>query len=100
MRDEHRVWVFKNRVLRNIAGCNREQVAVYRIKLCNYEFHNLHSSSDIIRMIQPRTMRWVCHIACIMRKMCIDFWWEHPILLGKTRHERKDNINTDVKETG
>jgi hypothetical protein len=31
MRDEHRVWVFKNRVLRNISGCNREEVAVYRI---------------------------------------------------------------------
>jgi len=35
-----------------------------------------------------------------MRKIRTDFWWEHPILLGKTRHRRKDSINTDVKEAG
>jgi hypothetical protein len=35
-----------------------------------------------------------------MRKIHTDFWWEHPILLGKISHRRKDNINTDGKEIG
>jgi len=45
-------------------------------------------------------MRWVGHVARILRKTHTNFWWEHQILLGKTRHRRKNNINTDVKETG
>jgi hypothetical protein len=35
-----------------------------------------------------------------MRKMHTDFWWENPRIFGKTRHRRKDNINTVVKEIG
>jgi hypothetical protein len=48
--------VFENRVLRRIFGPNREEVRGYWKKLYNEELHNLHSSSNIIRVIKSRTL--------------------------------------------
>jgi hypothetical protein len=50
LREEHRLKVFENRVLR-IFGPRRDKVAGGWRKLHNEEFHNLYSSPSIIRMI-------------------------------------------------
>jgi PAS domain-containing protein len=54
--------VFENRVLRRIFGLKRDEV-IGRRKLHNEEFHNLYASPNIIKMIKPRRMRWVWHVA-------------------------------------
>jgi hypothetical protein len=55
--------VFKNRVLRITFGLKREEVAGGWRRLHNEELHNLYTSSNIIRMIKSRRMRWVENVA-------------------------------------
>jgi hypothetical protein len=52
LREEHRLRVFENRVLRIIFGPKRDEVAGELRKLHNEELHNLYSSSDIIRQVK------------------------------------------------
>jgi hypothetical protein len=54
LREEHRLRVFENRVLRNIFGRKRDEVTGQRRKLHNGELHNLYSSPDIFRQIKLR----------------------------------------------
>jgi hypothetical protein len=63
LREEHRLRQFENRVLRRISGPRRDEVTGDWRKLHNEEFHNLHSSPNIIRMIESRRMRWTGHVA-------------------------------------
>jgi hypothetical protein len=49
---DHRLRVFKNRVLGRTFGPNRDEVTGYWRKLHNKELHNLYSSPNIIRMIK------------------------------------------------
>jgi hypothetical protein len=56
-REEHRLRVFENRVLRRIFGPKRDEVTGEWRKLHNKELHNLYSSPSIIRMIKSRRMR-------------------------------------------
>jgi hypothetical protein len=60
---EHRLRVFENRVLRGMFGPKRDEAMGDWRKLHNEEFHNLYSSSNIIRMIRSRRMRWTGHVA-------------------------------------
>jgi hypothetical protein len=52
LREEHRLRVFENRVLRGIFGTKRDEVRGEWRKLHNGELHNLYSSPDIIRQIK------------------------------------------------
>jgi hypothetical protein len=52
LREEHRLRVFENRVLRRIFGSKRDEVTGDWRKLHNEELHNLYSSPNIIRMIK------------------------------------------------
>jgi hypothetical protein len=63
LREEHRLKVFGNRVLRRIFGPKRDEVTRGWRKLHNEELHNLYSSPSIIRMIKSRRMRWAWHVA-------------------------------------
>jgi hypothetical protein len=63
LREEHRLRVFRNRVLRGIFGPTRDEVTGERRKLHNGELLNLYSSADIIRPMKSRRMRWVGHVA-------------------------------------
>jgi hypothetical protein len=54
LREEHRLRVFENRVLRRILGPNRDEVMGEWRKLHNEELHNLYSSPDIIRQVKSR----------------------------------------------
>jgi hypothetical protein len=49
--------------LRRIFGPKRDEVTGEWRKLHNEELHNLYSSTDIIRQITSRRMRWAGHMA-------------------------------------
>ena len=63
MRENHRLRVFENRVLRRIFGPEREEVTKEWRKLHNEELNGLYSSSNITRVIKSRRMRWAGHVA-------------------------------------
>jgi hypothetical protein len=63
LREEHRLRVFVNRVLRRIFKPKRAEVIGGWRKLHNEELHNLYSSPSIIRIIKSRSMRWAGHVA-------------------------------------
>jgi hypothetical protein len=54
IREEHKLRVFENRVLRRIFGLKRDRVTGWWRKLHNEELHNLYSSPSIIRIIKSR----------------------------------------------
>jgi hypothetical protein len=61
--EEYRLTVFENWVLRGIFGPKTEEVMGELRKLHSWELHNLYSSTDIIRQIKSRRMRWAGHVA-------------------------------------
>jgi hypothetical protein len=69
LKEEHRLRVFENRVLRRIFGPKGNEMNGGWIKLRKEEFHNVYSSPDIIRMINLRRMRWAGHVARMGRKV-------------------------------
>jgi hypothetical protein len=58
-REEHRVGVFENRVLRRIFGPKRDEVTGEWRKLHNEELRDLYSSPSIIRIIKSRRMHQI-----------------------------------------
>jgi hypothetical protein len=68
LREECRLRVFENRVLRKIFGLKKNDVMRDSRKLHNEEPHNLYSSPSIIRMIRSRSMRWAGHVAQLEEK--------------------------------
>jgi sorting nexin-29 len=62
LREEHKLRVFENRVLRKIFGHKREEDGSWR-KLYNDELHSLYSSPNIVRVMKSRRMRWPGHVA-------------------------------------
>jgi hypothetical protein len=102
LREEHRLRVFENRVLRRIFGPKRDEVSGEWRRLHNEELHNLYSSPDIIRQVKSRRMRWAGHVARMgeERKVC-------KILVGKPEGKRRlgrprrgweDGIRMDLKD--
>jgi hypothetical protein len=78
LREEHRLRVFENRVLRRIFGPKRDEVTGEWRKLHNGELHILYSSLDIIRQIKSRKMRWAEHAPRMGGgETCTGFWWEN-----------------------
>jgi hypothetical protein len=74
LREEHRLRVLENRVLRRISGPKRDEVTEEWRKLHNEELQILYSSPNIIRQIKSRRLRWVGHVACKERRgMCTRF---------------------------
>jgi hypothetical protein len=57
LKEEHRLRVCENRVLRGIFGPKGDEVTGEPRKLHSGELHNLYSSPDIIRQIKSRRMR-------------------------------------------
>jgi hypothetical protein len=101
LREEHRLRVFENRVLRRIFGPKREEDVSWR-KLHNDELHNLYSSPNIGRTIKSRRMRWAGHVARIGDRRGV-----YRVLVGKPEGKRplgrprcrwEDNIKMDLRE--
>jgi hypothetical protein len=63
LREEHKLRVFENRVLRRIFGLKRYEVTGEWKKLHIEELHILYSSPNIIRQIKSMRMRWARHVA-------------------------------------
>jgi hypothetical protein len=63
LREEHRLRVFENSVLRRIFGPKRDEVTGGWRKLHNEDLHGLYSSPSIVRVIKTRRMRWAGHVA-------------------------------------
>jgi hypothetical protein len=77
LREEHRLRVFENRMLRRIFKPKRDEVTGGWRKLRNEELHNLYSSPSKIRMTKSRKMRWAGHVARRERReKHIGYWWE------------------------
>jgi hypothetical protein len=77
LREEHRLGVFENRVLRRLIGPKRGEVTGEWRKLHTEELHDLYSSPSIIRIMKAR-MRRTRHVARMARTgMRIGCWWEN-----------------------
>jgi hypothetical protein len=99
-REEHKLRVFENRVLRRIFGPKRDRVTGGRRKLHNEELHNLYSSSSIIRIIKSRRMRWAGHVAWMGEKRNVNRFLvgkpEGKRPLGRPRCRWMDSIKMDL----
>jgi hypothetical protein len=63
LREERSLWVFQNRVVRNIFGRKRDEVTGEWRKLHNRELNDLYCSPNIVWMIKSRRMRLAGHVA-------------------------------------
>jgi hypothetical protein len=102
LRDEQRLKVFENRVLRKIFGPKRDKVTGQWRKIHTEELNDLYSSPNIIWAIKSRSMRWTGHMACTGEKR-----GAYRILvgrpegrqpLGRPRNRWEDNIEMDLQE--
>jgi hypothetical protein len=104
LREEHRLRVFENRVLRRIFGPKRDEVTGERRKLHSGELHNLYLSPNIIRQIKLRRMRWAGHVARmgegrkVFKVLVGNPEGKRP--LGRSRHRREDGIKMYLREFG
>ena len=67
LREEHRLRVFENRVLRRVFGSKRDEVTWKWRKVHNEGLNDLYSLPNIVRGIKSRRMRWAGHVACMGR---------------------------------
>ena len=103
LREERRLKVLENRVLRRIFGPNRDEVRGEWRKLHNVGLNDLYCWPNIVRVIKWR-MGWVGHVArkgeCKRRIQGFggETWDKEPT--WKTWHRWEDNIKTGLKEVG
>jgi hypothetical protein len=104
LREEHRLRVFENRVLKRIFGPKRDEMTGEWRKLHNEELRDLDSSPNIIRIIKSRKMRWAGQIVRMGKKRnAYRLLMEKPEgkrPLGKPRCRWVDNIRMDLGEVG
>ena len=58
LREERKLRVFENKVLRKIFGPRRDEVTEEWRRLHNEKLNDLYSSPNIVRVIKSRRMRW------------------------------------------
>jgi hypothetical protein len=104
LREEHRLRVLENRVLRRIFGPMRDAVTGEWRKLHNEVLHKLYSSPDIFRQVKSRRMRWAEHAARMGEESKL-----YKVLVGKPEGKRplgrprrrwEDGIRMDLREIG
>ena len=97
LREEHRLRVFENRVLRRVFGPKRDEETGEWRKLHNEELNGVYSLPNIVRVVKSRRIRWAGHVA----RMGVDRG-VHRVLVGKRGGKRplgrprrgwEDNIN-------
>jgi len=104
VREEPRLKVFENRVLRRIFGPKRDEVQGEWRKLHNEELNDLYSSPKIVRVIKSRKMRWAGHVARMGERRGVDRVLveipEGKRLLGRPRRRWENNIKMGLQEVG
>ena len=104
LREEHRLRVFENKVLRKIFWAKRDGITGEWRKLHNSELNALYSSPNIIRSLKSRRLRWAGHVARMGQSRNA-----HRVLvekpegkrpLGRPRRRWEDNIKMDLREVG
>ena len=102
MREEHRLRVFENKVLRKISGAKRDEITGEWRKLHNAELHALYSSPNIIRSLKSRRLKWAGHVARMEQSRNA-----YRVLVGKPEGKRplgrprrrwEDNIKMNLRE--
>jgi hypothetical protein len=104
LKEERRLRVFENRVLRRIFGPKRDEVTEELRKLHNEELNDLYSLTNRVWVIKSRRMRWAGHVARM---------WEgrgaYRILVGRPERKRalgrprrrwENNIRMVLQEVG
>jgi hypothetical protein len=103
LREEHRLMVFENIVLRRIFGLKRDKVAGGCRILHEEELRNLYSLPSMIRTVKSRRIRQEGHVARLGEKKNV-----YRILVGKPEGKRPlgipicrwvDYIKMDLRET-
>ena len=93
LREERRLRVFENGVLRRIFEPKRDEATGEWRKLHNEELKGLYSSPNIVRVIKSRRMRWAGHVARIG-----DGRGVYRVLVGNRRvRDRWGNPDVDGK---
>jgi hypothetical protein len=110
MRDERRLRVFEDRVLRRVFGPKRDEVTGEWRKLHNEELNDLYSLPNIVWVVKLRRMRWAGHVARMGEERGVPRVLvgnpEGTRPLGRPRHRWEDinnnnnNIKMDVQEVG
>jgi len=104
LREERRLRLFENRVLRTIFGPKRVKVTREWRKLHNEELNDLYRSPNIVRVNKSRRMRWAGHVARmgegrgVYRVLVGKNERQRP--LGRPRHRWEDSIKMDLQEVG
>jgi len=102
LREERRLRVFENRVLRRIFGPNRDEVTGEWRKLHNEELNDRYCSPNNIRVTKSRRMRWAGHVAGMGKRRGV-----YRVLVGRSEGKRplgrprrrwEDNIKMDLQE--
>ena len=104
LREERRLSLFENRVLRRIFGPKRDEVTGEWRKPHNEELNDLYSSPNIVRVIKPRRNRWAVYVARMGEEKSV-----FKVLVGKPERKRplgrprrrwEDNFKMDLQEVG
>jgi hypothetical protein len=104
LREERRLRVFENRVLRRVFGPKRDEVTGEWRKLHKEELNDLYSLPNIVRMVKSRRMRWAGHVARmgedrgVYRVLVEKPEGKRP--LGRQRRRWENNIKMDLQEVG
>ena len=104
LREERRLRVFENRVLRKVFGPKRDEVTGEWRKLRNEELNDLYSLPNIVWVVKLRRMRWAGHVARMGEDRGVQWVLvgkpEGKRPLGRPRHRWEDNIKIDFQEVG
>jgi len=104
LREERKLRVFENMVLRRIFGPRWNEVTGEWRRLHNEELNDLYSSPNIVRVIKWRRMRWAGHVSRIGEERGV-----YRVLVGKPegrsplgrpRRRWVDNIRMDLQLVG
>jgi len=104
LREERRLRVYKNRVLKRIFGPRTDEVTGEWRKLHNEELNDVYSSPNIPRVIKSIRMKWAGHMARMGERRGV-----YRVLVGKPQGKRplgrlrrkwEDNIKMDLQEFG
>ena len=104
MREEHRLRLFENKVLRKTSEAKRDEITGERRKLHNAQLHAMYSSPNIFRNLISRRLRWAGHVARMeqstnaYRVSVGKLEGKRP--LGRPRRRWEDNIKVDLREVG